>query len=446
MSTCELDNRFDDPLLSVMNFLNDVVAEFPQAISLAPGRPLDQATPLARYVADAEAFVADASRRQRVSAGAVWSQLAQYSRTNGIILEQLAQHLAVDEGIFVPPDAIVMTVGAQEALAIIAASLFASARDILLVSNPTYVGMPGVARLMGVRVMPVDMGPDGLEPDQVDRAIRRGSVRGRVRALYHIPDFNNPLGTSMPLTHRRELLRVCEQHGVLLVEDNPYGMFAYDHPPLPTLKALDQSATVLYVGSFSKTLAPAFRLGYLVADQQVGSSGQPLAVALSKAKSLLTVNTPPLLQAIVAGRLLQTGGTLRGVVEPARLEYRRRRDTMAAALQAAFTGLTEVSWRVPSGGFFLPVTLPFAFGRDEVRRCALDHGVIVCPMRFFSLTDSHTHQVRLSFSSEEPDRIQAGIARFAEFVREHLARPRGSRVRRGSSGSPLVANRLPSQA
>jgi (S)-3,5-dihydroxyphenylglycine transaminase len=224
-----------------------------------------------------------------------------------MINDVIAKHLELDEGIHVAPDAIMVTIGAQEALAVLLAGLFDPSKDILLVSDPSYIGITGLARLFGVSVVPVPSGEDGLDPESVKETILKAGRNGCVRALYDIPDFNNPLGTSLSVEDRVNLIDVCREHGVLLIEENHYGMFNYDEDRLPTLKALDKDQTVLYIGTFSKTLFPGLRLGYLVADQPVGGKGQLLAKELSKVKGLLTLNTSTICQAIVAGALQNAG-------------------------------------------------------------------------------------------------------------------------------------------
>jgi (S)-3,5-dihydroxyphenylglycine transaminase len=215
---------------------------------------------------------------------------------------------------------------------------------------------------------------------------------------------------------------VCRRHDVLILEDNAYGMFAYDGQRVPTLKALDHSGTVVYIGSFSKTLFPGLRVGFLVADQTVRPGGERLAKALSSVKSLITVNTPPPMQAAVAAVLFRTGGSLEPVVAPKRAQYKTQRDAMLEALARTFADLKGmVSWNSPAGGFFLTVTLPFVFGRPELRRCAAEFGVIVCPMQFFCLAGERERQIRLSFSYVEPAAIGRGIERLGAFVRAQLA-------------------------
>jgi len=420
-----------DPSLGVMNFLNEVVSRYPDAVSFAPGRPWEALFDVEASLggvgrwAEHQAAEAGVTRRQAFAA------LGQYGRTNGVIHGAIARHLERDEGISVPPQSIMVTCGCQEAMAILLAGLFEPGRDALLVSDPTYIGITGLARILEIDVRPVPCGDDGLDPEAVAAAAAAARSDGlRPRALYDIPDFNNPLGTSVPVAARHRLLEVARQEGLLVFEDNPYRMFAYDGPPLPTLKVLDEPAgVVVYLGSFSKTLFPGLRLGYLVADQAVaGGEGRGddrcLAEALSPLKSLMTVNTPAPLQAAAGGILLDEDFSLARRVGEMIPFYRRNRDVMLAALERCFgaAGLADrVSWNRPAGGFFLTVTVPFEFDQACVEAAAQDYGVIVCPLSFFSLAGGRERQVRLSFSYVAPEQIEDGVARLARFVAERLA-------------------------
>lgn len=416
----ELKPCFSDPLLDVMNFLNEIVMQFPQAISFAPGRPMDAHFGVEDCVESISEFVSSTAEGRGISRQQVWNELGQYSRTNGVINDLIAKQLARDEGIHVSAGAIMVTVGAQEAMAVVLAGIFESGKDVLLTSDPTYIGITGLARILGIPVVPIPVGDDGLEAERVEEAIQKCSEWGRPRALYDIPDFNNPLGTSMPLERRRQLLDVCSRNGVLMIEDNPYGMFVYEGARLPTLKSLDTGQTVLYIGSFAKTLFPGLRLGYLVADQEINSK-QLLAEELSKVKSLLTVNTPPLLQAIVAQTLQKHHCTLQLLMEPRIRDYRRNRDIMCECLASEFAGLTDlVTWNRPRGGFFLTMQLPFDFGEQELQHCAADYGVIVSPMKFFTIGGTRQSQIRLSFSYPSEELIREGIRRLKLFVMDTL--------------------------
>ncbi len=420
-----LKSCFRDPLLGVMNFLNEVVLRYPGAVSFAPGRPAERHFDVERSLGLAPLFVEHRAAATGWSPRAVWNDLGQYNKTNGIINDLIARQLELDEGLRVRPESIVVTHGCQEGMTILLMALFDPARDVLLVSDPTYIGITGLAAILGIEMVPVATGEEGLEPGDVAAAIDAVLARGkRPRALYDIPDFNNPLGTRMPLATRRALLDLLAGREVLLFEDNPYGMFAYDGDPLPTLKSLDDRGVVIYMGSFAKTLYPGLRTGYLVADQEVvGADGErtQLAAELSKVKSLTTVTTAPVVQAVVGGLLLEGGGSLAGTMREKLPDYRANRDRMVACLEEKLGGVPGVRWNRPEGGFFLTLSLPFEFGGECLQICARDYGAIVSPMSYFALSPGRECQVRLAFSYLTEERIEEGIARFARFVRERVA-------------------------
>ena len=213
---------FGEPILEVMNFLNEVVLDYPKAISFAPGRPAEDFFDVEASLEEVAVFVAYRAERLGWSREQVYSDLGQYNKTNGIIQELVARQLELDEGIHVDPSSILITSGCQEGMAILLAGLFEAGRDVLLSSDPTYIGITGLARILGIEVEPLSSGENGLDPEVfADRAA------GKVpRALYDVPDFNNPLGSSMPLEARRRMLEIAHREGVLIFEDNPYGMFA----------------------------------------------------------------------------------------------------------------------------------------------------------------------------------------------------------------------------
>ena len=415
---------FGDPSLEVMNFLNEVVLHYPQAVSFAPGRPAERHFDVEGSLRQVPHYVEHRAAETGWTPPAVWNDLGQYNKTNGIINGLIARQLELDEGIRTDPASIVVTVGCQEGMVVLLLALFEPG-DVLLVSDPTYIGITGLATIVGVPMVPIPTGENGLEPARVAAAIEEVRRSGRrPRAVYDIPDFNNPLGTRMPLDARRELLRIAREQEVLIFEDNPYGMFAYDGDPLPTLKALDEDGVVIYMGSFSKTLYPGLRVGYLVADQgAVSGDGRrtTLAAELSKVKSLTTVTSSPVVQAVVGAALLDNGGSLRRLVEGKLPFYRGNRDCMVAALERELGGLPGVHWNRPEGGFFLTLNLPFEFDEECLQSCARDHGVIVCPMSFFALAGGREREVRLSFSYVTPELIEKGIRRFAAFIRGRLA-------------------------
>jgi (S)-3,5-dihydroxyphenylglycine transaminase len=289
------------------------------------------------------------------------------------------------------------------------------------------VGLTGAALLARVPAIPVD----GSEPlltrlERTLEAVR--AQKRRARALYLVPDFNNPTGTTLTLAERRGLLEIARAERLLLIEDTAYRAFRYQGDELPTLKALDTDGLVVQVGSFSKLFMPGPRFGYLYADQRVSQEHRrTLAEEVAKAKSFVSVLTSPLVQATVGGFLIEQQFTLRPWNRP-RIELcKASRDTLLETLdQEVGADLRDhVRWSRPEGGFFLTCTLPFEFGHADMLTCARDYGLIVCPLRYFSAAPEHTKTARLSFSNLTHDDAREGAKRWARFVREELARRGG---------------------
>lgn len=433
MKPIQLKGCFSAPLLDVMGFLSEVTLDFPDAISFATGSPTESFFDVQGSVDAINRFVDHRSTVTSVSRLDILESLGQYSRTNGLINDLIVRHLAVDEDIQVCPESVMVTSGYQEAMTVLLMGLFDTSQDVLLVSDPAYIGSTALASVLGIPVAYVPVGETGMEPERLLRAINNVWRQGkRPRALYDVPDFNNPLGTSLPLAARHEILEVASVNDMFIIEDNPYGLFRYEGQRLPTMKALDGEGVVVYVETFSKTIFPGLRVGFLVADQDVAESNHLLAEELAKIKGLTTVNTPPLLQAAVGGLLLEGNGSILPIVERKLPFYRANRDRMLARLGGTFSEppfLGQVRWNRPAGGFFITVSLPFAFDEACFRVCAQEYGILCCPMSFFSPSSGREHQVRLSFSYVSSEQIDEGIKRLARFVRDRLASPLGVSAR-----------------
>lgn len=413
----DLHGSLTDRALNSMNFLNEVSHHYPDAISLAAGRPTEEFFALEDLHRYLDLF-ADHLRAQGYDEAAIRRTIFQYGRTKGIVHDLVARNLAVDEDIHVDPEAIVVTVGCQEAMLLTLRALRAGATDVLLAISPTYVGITGAARLLDFPVLPV------AEDDDLAAVVKAARADGlRPRACYVMPDFANPSGLSLDLEARQQLLAVAAEHELLLIEDNPYGLFPADGVDrVPTLKALDTDRRVVYLGSFAKTGLPGARIGYVVADQTVeapdGSFGL-FADELSKIKSMVTVNTSPVAQAVIGGKLLANDFSLVAA-------NRRERDIYAANLKAITDGLTarfptgEVSWTVPSGGFFVVVTVPFPVDDVLLEKSAHEYGVLWTPMSHFYEAGPPIHALRLSCSSVTPAQIDAALNRLAAFIRDQL--------------------------
>ncbi|WP_331461973.1 aminotransferase-like domain-containing protein [Streptomyces sp. KMM 9044] len=423
----ELHGSLSDPVLDTMNFLNEVMYLYPQAISFAPGRPYDGFFEtghvidyLRRYLEHLESGGASPDR--------VRSALFQYGPTAGQIRDVIADWLRLDEQIDVSPESIVVTVGAQEAMLLAVRALAAGEQDVILVASPCYMGITGAGRLLGAEMTAVAEHPDGFRCADLEAAIRAERERGRrPRAFYVIPDHSNPSGTTIALETRRELLELAAREDILLLEDSPYRLVSPGEQ-LPTLKALDTDRRVVHLGSFSKTLFPGARVGFVVADQPVAdATGRVglLADELAKIKSMVTVNTSAVAQAVVAGMLLSADGRASRLNSRTSAHYG---DAMRGVLEQLDAEFPEderkalgIRWNKPTGGFFLSVEVPFRVDNAALESSAEEFGVIWTPMSYFYPQGGGEHGLRLSVSYLTHEEIVQGVGRLARFIRTRTA-------------------------
>ena len=428
----DLHPSLEDPALNSMNFLNEIANHYPDAVSLAAGRPYEEfweIDELPKYLSRFSDHLRD---DLGYSEERVRRTLFQYGRTKGIIHGLVATTLESDEGIVADPESIVVTVGCQEAMVLVLRALRSGPDDVLLAVSPTYVGLTGAARLVEMPVVPVASGEAGIDLDDLLAKIQDARAAGlRPRACYVMPDFANPSGVSMPEETRRALLSLAREEDFLLLEDNPYGLFHGDAERVPTLKALDERRRVVYLGSFAKTVLPGARVGFVVADQTVtGTDGTVglLADELSKIKSMLTVNTPALAQAVVGGKLLANGCSLVHANRREREIYAANRARVTDGLAARFGTGSPVRWNVPAGGFFVVVTVPFPVDDALLTRSARDYGVLWTPMHHFydagTSGGDGVRAMRLSCSVVTPEEIETGLDRLATLITDELNRLR----------------------
>ncbi|MGX1914098.1 aminotransferase-like domain-containing protein [Streptomyces phaeochromogenes] len=419
----DLHASLADPVLGSVAFLNEVMDRHPDAISFAPGAPhpefvrhLDTRALTDRYLAHlVDDRGLDPARAERL--------LYEYGPAQGLINDLVAEALHADQGIRADARDIVITVGAQEAMLLTLRALFRDTGDVLAVADPCFVGIVGAARLLDIPVVAVREGPTGLDADDLAARCHEARAAGRrVRACYVAPDFSNPGGVRMPLGPRHRLLGLAAREDLLLVEDNAYGFTAPEDDTLPGLKALDTERRVIHLGTFAKVGFPGARVGYAVADQRVrhADGERRLAEELADLKTMVTVNTSPLSQAVVGGLLLEHG---RSLTELARRKAERYRRNLACLVDALERHLADdpppgVTWSRPAGGFFVRVDLPVRADAALLETSAADYGVLWTPMSQFSLTGGGDRQIRLSCSYLEPDRIDTGVRRLAAFLRK----------------------------
>lgn len=429
MTLDDLHPAMSDAALASMNFLNEVTLQYPEAASFAAGRPFEQMFDVAgklnliqRYV-DFEAIVSE------ISPATMMDNLGQYGRTKGVIHRLIAELMKNDEGMAVDSEAVVITVGCQEAMALCVAVLCGKPGDVALACEPAYVGFTGLAKLLGVSLEGIPLAEDAIDFDIFQDMLSRLQAEGRrPRLLYCCPDFSNPTGVRMSLEARKKLLAVCERHDISIFEDATYRNFSFNQTRLPSLKELDRNCRVLHCGTFSKTLFPGLRVAYLIADQQVRRGGRSSFIAddLSKAKSMLTNNTSAVCQAIVGGYLLENGCSLSTALESKIEFYKNNLNVLLEALSVNFPvdqpWTKGISWSTPEGGFFVTLRVPFETDYRALHESASEYGVIWVPMREFYLDKGGECELRLAFSYLQPNQIVDGVQRLAVFVHSRVAR------------------------
>ncbi|MCX5400288.1 PLP-dependent aminotransferase family protein [Streptomyces sp. NBC_00102] len=418
LHTDRLHGSVTAPVLGSISFLNEVMSRHPGAISFAPGAPHPDTLPdvdvqrfTDRFLDHAVVRGASPDRARRL--------LFEYGPARGLINDIVAEALRQDYGIDAPPESYVITVGAQEAMLLVLRALFRSSGDVLAVANPCFVGITGAARLLDVDVLGVDETAHGLDLDGLARSCQEARAAGRaVRALYVAPDYSNPGGSRMTLDCRHRLLALAAREDLLLLEDNAYGFTAAADDELPSLKAIDTEGRVIHIGTFAKTAFPGARVGFVIADQRVdGGDARILADVLASIKSMVTVNTSPLSQAVIGGMLLEHGGSLDRLSRTKSELYRRNLHLLLDALDRDLGSPPPgVHWNRPDGGFFVRVHLPVPADTDLLEVSAAEYGVLWTPMRQFFLDGAGDTQIRLSCSYLDPDGIDEGVRRLAAFL------------------------------
>jgi DNA-binding transcriptional MocR family regulator len=374
------------------------VASRPEVVSLAGGMPFVSALPL-----DAVGRTIGELVTQQ---GAVALQYGS-GQGNEALREQICQVMAL-EGIDGHPDDVVVTVGSQQALDLVT-RIFCDPGDVILVEAPSYVGALDVFRAYQASVVRVEMDDDGLVPDRLRESIAGLTASGRrAKFLYTIPNFHNPAGVSLSVSRRSEILAICQSAGLLIIEDNPYGLLGFDADPTRALRA-DDSEGVIYLGSFSKTFAPGFRVGWALAPHAVR---ERLVLA-----SESTVLCPPTFSQLAVSRYLSSQPWMEQV-KVFRELYRERRDTMLHALTTHFP--PGATWTHPHGGFYVWVTLPEGLDSKAMLPRAVTRLVAYVPGTAFYADSYGSRHLRLSYCYPTPARIEEGVRRLTTVIEEEL--------------------------
>ena len=377
------------------------VASRPEVVSLAGGMPYTTALPL-----DAVgALMSDLIAKNGPAA-------LQYGSGQGDpVLRELICEVMALEGVVGSPDDVTVTVGSQQALDLIT-RIFIDPGDVIIAEAPSYVGALGTFAAYQAEVVHVTMDEDGLVPEALREAIAAVKASGRTaKFLYTIPNFHNPAGTSLSDARRDEVLQICVEAGLLVIEDNPYGLLGFEGPPTPAIHGRGGSSdeNVIYLGSFSKTFAPGLRVGWVLAPHAVR---EKLVLASEAA-----VLCPPALNQMIVSEYLTTQDW-QGQVAVFQKLYQERRDAMLNALTSMMPSGT--TWTHPTGGFYVWTTLPEGLDAKVMQPRAITARVAYVPGIGFYADGQGQRELRLSYCFPEPSRIEEGVRRLAGVVEAEL--------------------------
>ena len=374
------------------------VASRPEVVSLAGGMPYVEALPLD----DLADTVARLIRERGATA-------LQYGSGQGdVILREQILDVMSDVGVIAHPDDVIVTTGSQMALDLVV-RVFCNPGDVVLVEAPSYVGALGIFRSYEVDVVHVPMDDQGLVPEALAEAITAVRASGRTpKMIYTIPSFHNPAGITQPAQRRKEVLDVAIRENLLVLEDDPYALLGFDGT-VPRAMRADDSEQVVYLGSFSKTLASGLRVGWAVAPHGVREK----LVLAAEAAVLCPSNFT---QGIVSEFLATQ--PWRRQVDVFRGVYRERRDALLETLTAQMPPGT--TWTEPAGGFYSWLTLPEGLDATAMLPRAVSALVAYVPGTGFFTDGQGRRNLRLSYCSPEPDRIREGVRRLATVMEAEL--------------------------
>lgn len=374
----------------------------PSVISLAGGNPAPELFPSAQLAEIAH----DILTNQPVLA-------LQYGITEGYtpLRDALKARLLEKEGIGKENDDLLIMSGGQQGIDL-TTKILLNEGDTILVEEPSFIGALNAFRSYGVNLVGIPLEEGGVDPEKVERAILENP---NVKAMYVIPTFQNPMGTTMSLERRKALYEVAVRHNIILIEDNPYGELTFDGSKVPTIKSMDTEGIVVYCGSFSKILAPALRVGFLCADKAIT---QKIAIA----KQTSDVHTPMLTQ-LLAYEFLRRYD-IDALIAKMRATYAHKCAVMLDAIEAYFPkGVTHTR---PGGGLFVWCDLGHGLDAGALAPRAAANKVVFVPGSAFMVDiDKPTSTLRLNYSTMSDEKIVEGIKRLGALFTEVLEERKG---------------------
>jgi 2-aminoadipate transaminase len=378
---------------SIWKELLDLMSKHPDPIYFGDGSPAREAMPV-EYMREGYARALDDG-----------PQVLGYGESSGFqpLREFIASSMQA-RGINADAESIQVTNGSSQGIELIT-RIMIDPGDVIVIEHPTFLGALEIFETYQARMIGVPVDEHGMDIDALERVL---IAEPRVKMIYTIPTFQNPSGTTLPLDRRQRMVELANAHGVVIVEDDPYWELQYDGEVIPPIRSLDDG--VVHLGTFSKTIAPGIRTGWIVTPPA-------LRRTLLSAREVIDLNNDRMTMRMVYhtahAHQAEYLDTARGI-------YRSRRDAMLAALERELGAIPDTSWSKPEGGFFVWVTLPEKANGNTFMYEAAEAGVVFFPGAWFYVDHSKTNVLRLSFSTVPEARIDEGIQRLGASLRAHL--------------------------
>ena len=359
----------------------------PKIISFAGGLPAPELFPVKEMKAAVDKVFEEHGQ-----------EAMQYGAAKGVtaLREVIQQHVKEKENVDSELDNVLVTTGSEQALDLVGKA-FVDPGDTVLVEQPTYLCALDVFRSYGANFASVEMDEDGMKMDALEEALK---ANPNTKLIYTVPNFQNPTGRTMTKERRKQLAELAEKYDVYVLEDNPYGEIRFAGQHVPAVKSFDKSGHVFYMSTFSKTLAPGFRLGWLVADKAVVNK-------LTVLKQSADLHTDNLAQFAVA-QFFADNDVDAHVKEISAL-YGKRKDLMLEGIKKYFP--EGVKYTDPEGGMFLWVEVPGVDDTVELFKECLEHDVAFVPGDPFFAGEVQPGAFRLNYSNMKEDQIEVGLKR-----------------------------------
>lgn len=377
------------------------LTENKKVLSLAGGLPGPEAFPKEELAAIASRVIEE-----------LGDSALQYSPTLGVMpFREAVADFVRGKGVKVTDnDRVAVTTGSQEAIYLLAMTLI-NPGDGIIVESPTYLAALNVFRYYGANFISIPLDENGMRTDLLEDSIKKAKEKGiNVKMIYTVATCHNPTGVIMSDDRRKELMEIASKYDLLVIEDDPYSFFVFDDDVNFThLKTMDDEGRVIYLGTFSKILAPGLRLGYMIADRQ-------LVRAVELAKQMVDLHSSTLSQYIALYAIKE--GVVDRTIEKARKSYREKRDVMIEALEEYMPDGSH--WFRPRGGLFAFIYLPEGVDTSDMLQMAIDRGVAYVPGRSFFSDGSGANAMRINFSYLPPDKLREGIRIIANTAVDYL--------------------------